>query len=314
MGGAQRGSTLIEALVALAVFSISFAAIAHLQLELLRRGWELRARAAALHLAGDKLAELRTQSEPAQYGALATSDAPESVTVGSTTFERTWTVTPRADPPRKEIAVAVTWGSAGRPTHRMALSSTLAWQDPVLAAAATEPPAGPLIPEPAGGGMQGDKTLSEGRWDAHDNGDGTWVATNPTSGEVELLDGDGRVVLKVPDGLVRLKGTITLAAGVHTRVDLTGVRPLTSATGHCVWPAEATRPPVFHCYVARQWYGNLGVVGFHSHDELCPAVRRYTAAVGTHPDLVPVEEEEGSLPVAELPHQDFVIQRGGPCE
>ncbi|HPF73454.1 MAG TPA: type IV pilus modification protein PilV [Xanthomonadaceae bacterium] len=104
----RRGFSLIEVLVAVVILSVGLLALAALQINIVRSSADAKSRSTALSLAQEKLEQARefrsrgsdqincpattAATWPERYSCVGPSPAPETMTVGGTTFSRTWTV------------------------------------------------------------------------------------------------------------------------------------------------------------------------------------------------------------------------------
>lgn len=123
----QTGIALIEAMVALLVFSLGMLAITKFNAYVVGSTGLTKARAEATHMAQGKIEELRNRATQAQVNQLASGeDSPQGI---STRFTRTWTVT-AGDPIR--IAVTVTWTGSDGKNENVTISSSYSWNNPTL--------------------------------------------------------------------------------------------------------------------------------------------------------------------------------------
>lgn len=104
----RRGFSLIEVLVAVVILSVGLLALAALQINIVRSSADAKSRSTALSLAQEKLEQARefrsrgsdqtncpattAATWPERYSCVGPSASPETMTVGGTTFSRTWTV------------------------------------------------------------------------------------------------------------------------------------------------------------------------------------------------------------------------------
>lgn len=112
----QRGATLIEVLVVMAMFAMGMLGMAQMQAAMSSWTEAARLRSEAALLARQKLDALRTaahfasaDSRDAFDAALAPSVAEEPITVGTATFRRTWSVQAHGTPAQKSVVVTVSW-------------------------------------------------------------------------------------------------------------------------------------------------------------------------------------------------------------
>jgi type II secretory pathway pseudopilin PulG len=125
---AQRGSGLIDVLVAMLVLSGAVAGLARLQALALREAAEARARSEAAMLARAKLDELRAYSQLA-VGTLGIDGSDEIAGVES--FHRSWTASPRyfCEPDAPPSITPCASGLSPPQPALLALSVTIGWQD-----------------------------------------------------------------------------------------------------------------------------------------------------------------------------------------
>lgn len=112
----QLGTTVIEALVAMALFSLGLVGLAQMQSGI--AGWTeaTRLRAEAARLARQKLSELRAQDQavaasgPTPFSTrVASSSADEVLSVDTANFRRHWTVQADAHGHFRTVVVTIEW-------------------------------------------------------------------------------------------------------------------------------------------------------------------------------------------------------------
>ena len=115
----NQGFTLIEVLVAMAIFSVTFLALAAGAGSVMRSNHTSLNSTIATNLAQDKVEELRAMTE-----SNIVSAGPVTDTVNGVTFTRTWTVTPNSPVPGvKQFDVTVSWGD--HTGHALTVSSAV---------------------------------------------------------------------------------------------------------------------------------------------------------------------------------------------
>ncbi len=99
------GFTLIEVLVAMGIFSVTFLALAAGAGSVMRANHTSYHSTIATSLAQDKMEELKSRN-----GSVIVSAGPVTDNVGGIDFTRTWTVTPNSPVVgTKQVDVTVTW-------------------------------------------------------------------------------------------------------------------------------------------------------------------------------------------------------------
>lgn len=163
----QHGIGLIEVLVTILLLAVGLLGMSKIHGLLIRDGGTANNRALAISLAQQKLDDLRSFKwiDPARssgqncdsgvfcyseiagnLGGLEKSDGtlelpPGNVTVGPTTFNRTWTVTTNTAPDFKVVTVTVTWTDPNGAASE-ALTSAIAAEDPTVTAFGAAGPGG----------------------------------------------------------------------------------------------------------------------------------------------------------------------------
>jgi len=124
----QRGSGLIDVLIAMLVLSGAVASLAQLQSVALREAAEARAHSEAALLARAKLDELRAYSQ-LTAGTLGTHGSDDIN--GVTFFHRSWTASPRyfCEPDAPPSMAPCASGTLPPQPALLALSVVIAWQD-----------------------------------------------------------------------------------------------------------------------------------------------------------------------------------------
>lgn len=141
----HKGVGLIEVLIAMVIIAVGLLAIASFQGKLIAGSGENKTRAQAMVLAEQKMEELRNNITVGAYNNVS-SDT-DTVTGTNASYTRTWTITDAgaSTPPRKNIAVQVSWGGGGT-NEQVNLVTEMAWINPQQAATSA-------ITESLGGGM-----------------------------------------------------------------------------------------------------------------------------------------------------------------
>jgi len=213
----QRGTTLVEALVALLVLAFGIAAVGRLHTQLRLHGDVARQRAEAVRLGQEDIESMRAfPIAAASAGVQAWADiASAARTIDATSglaldtrYALTRTVGPDAAGSATHATVTVSWADRSGASQRIALKAIVAGQDPLHAAALAMPPAGRPV---RGAYGRSSRTPLASR----DLGDGR-SAYKPSSsaGIVLLFDTSARVV-------GRCSG-VAAANAVLTASDLTG--------------------------------------------------------------------------------------------
>lgn len=116
----QHGFTLIEALIALVILSLGLFGLMQIQTRVMAGSGDSRTQTAAVNLAQEKLEELRASD----YAAIAGGEDRIPAAAGGTTdFTRTWTVTPKTDPPYRVVSVTTAWTRPHRDTRDAGFAS-----------------------------------------------------------------------------------------------------------------------------------------------------------------------------------------------
>ncbi|MEN8168659.1 MAG: prepilin-type N-terminal cleavage/methylation domain-containing protein [Pseudomonadota bacterium] len=222
----QRGFTMVEALVAVAVLSFGLLAIGTFQARLVGESAYNKARAEALSLAQQKLDEMRSYSTAHKLvgnllNAPVANPAPGSeyeypvdVPTGETTYQdaavipgtnasftRRWAVSRDAttdpddliDSTVSSVVVTVSWVDRSNTTQRVVLESDLAWKNPRGTADVAEITE-PAVASPTGDAYLGDGSLSDTEMadlkttnPETSNGDGTYSYDHDGDGDLELI-------------------------------------------------------------------------------------------------------------------------------
>lgn len=131
---AQRGFTLLEALIALVVMAFGMLALAAMQITLSRSGDVAKQRTEAVRLAQRQIDELRSYtsiaaaaSTPIAWDTLSGSS--QAVTTNAT-YQVVTTVASSASAPMRPVSVSVSWLDRASEPQRVMLSSVIAKTDP----------------------------------------------------------------------------------------------------------------------------------------------------------------------------------------
>jgi len=176
---AERGFTLIEAVVAALLFALALLGLAQLQGTMTLFASDSRMRTQALNLAQQKMEDLRQFSHQSDYYALPCdgSDTPSGT---NTSFNRTWTLNPCPHPPDttneapyKQANVTVKWTDPKGQEQTVQLTSYISRNDPVRE--------GVTLIASGGGGGGGGSSSSSSSSDSS--------SSSSTSGSSSTIDG-----------------------------------------------------------------------------------------------------------------------------
>lgn len=149
---AQRGITLVEALLAFLVVALGMLGVARVHVDLRAQADLARQRTDAARIAGDELEQLRSYAVLApsasmrSYAAIESASSSDADSIGTPAqyaIERR--VAAFAGGQAANIAIAVRWNDRRGDSQFVALTSVIARSDPVLAAALTTAASSPPI-------------------------------------------------------------------------------------------------------------------------------------------------------------------------
>ncbi|MBK5965681.1 hypothetical protein CCR95_16715 [Thiocystis minor] len=124
--GKQRGFSLDEALISLAVLSSGLLSLAQFQGQMHENSSQTKTQTTAVNLAQQKLEALRDQASTNYSGIIDSRDIPQAHAGDNTGFRRHWTVTPHASPAYKEVSVTTDWQAFDGTEQSVTISSYLA--------------------------------------------------------------------------------------------------------------------------------------------------------------------------------------------
>lgn len=137
----QRGFSLHEAMISLAVLSSGLLALAQFQGQIHENSGQTKAQTAAVNLAQQKLEALRDQASIDYAGIAEGRDTPSMQAGDNTRFSRRWTVTHHASPDYKAVSVTTDWQSVDGTTQSVNIASFLVPGIPYRSQLSTEPEA-----------------------------------------------------------------------------------------------------------------------------------------------------------------------------
>jgi type II secretory pathway pseudopilin PulG len=128
---AQRGFSLVEALIAFLIVAFGMLGISQMNISAIDANAQVKARATALDLAEQKIEQARSLTTQAAYSALADSSA-DSINHNYASFLRSWWVTKLTseDSRYAKITVRVQWNDSDGVTRFVELDSNLAEPQP----------------------------------------------------------------------------------------------------------------------------------------------------------------------------------------
>jgi Tfp pilus assembly protein PilX len=194
-GHAQRGASLLEALIGFVIVTLGLLGTAQWQQRLRQAADLARQQAAAVRLAQDELEALRAIAargrlpSPSGFDALGDAESTRPAQAGArTTQALSRQLAEGPAPALKQVRLQIAWEDHRGGTHSLQLGSTLAAPAPALAAALAQVPAGlgaaPRLGRHAGI-PAGAADLGDGRsvFKPRDDGDEAWLF-NHRSGRI----------------------------------------------------------------------------------------------------------------------------------
>jgi Tfp pilus assembly protein PilV len=222
----QRGTTLLEGLVALLVLSLGMFSVGRVQTQLHLNADMARQRSEAVRLAQEDLERLRAFSViAATAGARAYADIVDASTMvdastgyaSNTRYEVARSITPAQAPNAKNASVAVSWSDRAGVAHQVVLNSVIAGSNPAYSGALSVATAGapmqavnarspriPLAAKDLGNGNSAFKPASGGT---------VALLMNNTTGEVSGRCSTVSAVLATQDLSVANLGSCDALAG-----------------------------------------------------------------------------------------------------
>lgn len=137
----QRGFSLHEAMISLAVLSSGLLALAQFQGQIHENSGQTKTQTTAVNLAQQKLEALRDQASTDYAGIAEGRDTPPMQTGDNTRFNRHWTVTHHDSPSYKAVSVTTDWQSVDGETQSVRIASLLAPGTPYRSQLSAEPEA-----------------------------------------------------------------------------------------------------------------------------------------------------------------------------
>jgi Tfp pilus assembly protein PilV len=135
----NRGTSLVEALVALAVMAFGMLAVVGIQATLRSNADVAKQRSEAARIAQDAMETARSFSSIEVNGALAAyagiAARGEAVLGSNTSFALTQVVTPRTNPDRKELRISVAWTDRSGQDQQVELNGIIGANDPLVSLA-----------------------------------------------------------------------------------------------------------------------------------------------------------------------------------
>jgi Tfp pilus assembly protein PilV len=276
---AQKGFTLLEALIAVLVVTLALYALGSMHSMIIRGSGQAKARSDAIIVSQAKIEELRNIAIRTQFtGLISTCPTTVSIVRGNNTFNMCWSVTtPSGALEQRLVQVTTNWNDSTGAAQVLALNTLIGWDNVGLYAAGATLLANPSI-APLGAAKVGQGRYTTIPAGAVDNGDGSYKY-RPGGGRIELIAADGTIVLftEPKDGqeqdFTRISGRIyfdqnapnnSLPSSEHVRVRL-------SSEGACIYEnspslliaatpgANSYKYFPYNCYVGAGWYGNVGV-------------------------------------------------------
>ena len=323
----QFGMVLIEAMVALVVLAAGILGIAKLSAYFIDVSGQSKARTQAVQLAETKLSDLRSLMVETQFTAIATVPPGSAETLvgysgsnASTQFRRWWTVTNNGTDGR-EIDVFVSWTDRTNTVQQVAVSSVVAWDDPVkaLSAVVGSSGAGSYLEPPTGRAKLGEGTMPVDT-SVTPNADGLRKQQG-SDGMWRLVDASGNVLLTATvsgEEFSQIEGNVYVDQANLNSLANDSIYIVISDASFCsMLPAKGQNPAnslvnlgsgsvykyfSYICYVGANWYGNIGVVRIdnaNTNDRVCvgdPAVTSVSTSTKTdnrHPALSTIRMYRG---------------------
>ncbi len=165
----NKGFSLVEVLIAMAVMALGLLAVASFQTELLNESGTSKARGEALALAQQRLDEFRNYTtsinDEADFittYATVTTPLTESITGVNAVFTRGYTITSSTTGSTRDIQVTVGWSDRRGENQNVSLNTKVAWESPRSVGDVANNDRDPLIKSTTGKATLGAGTLGSG--------------------------------------------------------------------------------------------------------------------------------------------------------
>jgi Tfp pilus assembly protein PilV len=303
----QRGSSLVEALIAFAIVGTGLLSVAAFQSGLFKQSAHNKAQTEAVSLAQQKIEQLK-------HYTLANEDAyiddnndgvmdangsytGDPIAGRNAVFQRSWELA--TNDLGRQVDVTVSWTDADNQTQSVSLSAEIPWISPRTAADQLVDLDDPILDSPTGRAVLGDGNLSE----IPQEDLTSFPNSDPNDGlnlfqyneNLLLANSDGEILLTLVDAcstntgqcndFVRISGTVYKDTA-NSGVAIEDLSVLASDAAFCQrWVPEGSslaEPPTtasgdyeyfnYTCYLGGGWHGNIGFVkrrGLQLKDKIC---------------------------------------------
>lgn len=132
----QKGSVIVEVLVAAFIFATAVLALVEFQASLLRERSIVNQETEALSLTQDKMQYFRSYTALTNatagiaYSDINATGSPTNIAAATATYTMSWQVTDNVSPTSKTVAISTQWTDAAGTSHTVSISSIIAAIDP----------------------------------------------------------------------------------------------------------------------------------------------------------------------------------------
>lgn len=334
--GAQRGFSIIEALVALAVVAFGLTGVAGLQALMNRNADVAKQRSEAVRLAQQQIESMRSYttiaaaaSQPSWNGLANGADN----TTTNATFTRTWAIAGSASDPMRRVSVNVSWTDRAGDAQQLTLNSVISKTDPADSGLLGFPlPQNTTLKRPKNrnlnipvpaldlGGGKSVYQLSDNFAVVFSNDSGYVVMRcNFVVSTAAQLSGCQEYSASIVAGYVSLHSAAAFPPGlaIHT-ANLTGTTGTSCTLGNAVDQNDGSAIAGYKYYLCvvqvpsgGTWSGPVRLAGMASGDDRLVCRFQYAAATGTSANARNVQPYNA---VSEsLDNQNYVISGGNAC-
>lgn len=149
----QRGISLVEVLVTMAILAFGLLALAKFQGTIATFSSQNKKSSIAMNIGQQKIEELRAyeilDTTAGKFAYADISSGNDSVISNNTTYARNWTVTTNTDPDYKTVRMVVSWTNRANASQSVELVSIIGRFDPLTSGTAVNTSgAGTMAPPP----------------------------------------------------------------------------------------------------------------------------------------------------------------------